>query len=119
MAPSVHSGELRRSQPDPDQSRHGGDGTHPRDVSPPAGLAERAGARENHEGAAGAQAPRFCCPRVTGLAQEIAALFDKGTAAPRDAARAAFIRLREELAAGRVRAAEPDADSTTGWRVNV
>jgi len=56
---------------------------------------------------------------VTDLAHDIAALFDQGSAAPRDAARPAFLRLRGELAAGRVRAAEPDAASPTGWRVNV
>jgi 2,3,4,5-tetrahydropyridine-2-carboxylate N-succinyltransferase len=56
---------------------------------------------------------------VTGLAQDIAALFDQGAGAPREAARAAFLRLREALAAGRVRAAEPDPASPTGWRVNV
>jgi 2,3,4,5-tetrahydropyridine-2-carboxylate N-succinyltransferase len=56
---------------------------------------------------------------MTALAHEIPALFDQGSAAPRDAARAAFVQLREELAAGRVRAAEPDAESASGWRVNV
>jgi 2,3,4,5-tetrahydropyridine-2-carboxylate N-succinyltransferase len=56
---------------------------------------------------------------VTGLAQDIAALFDQGNAAPREAARAAFVRLRDELSAGRVRAAEPDPASPAGWRVNV
>ncbi len=56
---------------------------------------------------------------MTGLAQDIAALFEQGADAPREAARAAFLRLREALAAGRVRAAEPDAASPTGWRVNV
>jgi len=56
---------------------------------------------------------------VTDLAQDIAALFDQGNAAPRDEARAAFLRLRAELGAGRVRAAEPDAASPAGWRVNV
>ena len=56
---------------------------------------------------------------MTGLAQDITALFDRGAGAPRDAARAAFLRLREALAAGQVRAAEPDAASPTGWRVNV
>jgi 2,3,4,5-tetrahydropyridine-2-carboxylate N-succinyltransferase len=56
---------------------------------------------------------------VTDLANDIASLFSQGTAAPRDAARAAFLRLRAELSAGRVRAAEPDAASDTGWRVNV
>ena len=53
------------------------------------------------------------------LDQEIIALFEQGAGAPRDAARAAFLRLRDELAAGRVRAAEPDASAPTGWRVNV
>ena len=56
---------------------------------------------------------------MTSLAQDITALFEQGAGAPRDAARAAFLRLREALAAGRVRAAEPDAASPTGWRVNV
>ena len=56
---------------------------------------------------------------MTGLAKEIAALFEQGEAAPREAARAAFFRLREALATGRVRAAEPDTTSPTGWRVNV
>jgi 2,3,4,5-tetrahydropyridine-2-carboxylate N-succinyltransferase len=53
------------------------------------------------------------------LDQEITALFEQGSGAPKDAARAAFLRLREELAAGRVRAAEPDGSTSTGWRVNV
>jgi 2,3,4,5-tetrahydropyridine-2-carboxylate N-succinyltransferase len=53
------------------------------------------------------------------LDQEITALFEQGSAAPKDTARAAFLRLREELASGRVRAAEPDPSTTTGWRVNV
>ena len=53
------------------------------------------------------------------LASEITQLFEQGSGAPRDAARDAFVRLRQELAAGRVRAAEPDSASSTGWRVNV
>jgi 2,3,4,5-tetrahydropyridine-2-carboxylate N-succinyltransferase len=56
---------------------------------------------------------------VSPLAQDIAALFEQGGSAPRDAARAAFLRLRDELCAGRARAAEPDPASATGWRVNV
>jgi 2,3,4,5-tetrahydropyridine-2,6-dicarboxylate N-succinyltransferase len=56
---------------------------------------------------------------VTDLAATISALFEQGSSAPREAAREAFLRLRAELAAGRVRAAEPDAASPTGWRVNV
>ena len=36
----------------------------------------------------------------------------------RDEARAAFAELRQALSAGTVRAAEPDAATPTGWRVN-
>ncbi len=53
------------------------------------------------------------------LASDITRLFEQGSGAPRDASRAAFQRLRLELTAGRVRAAEPDPASPTGWRVNV
>jgi len=41
-----------------------------------------------------------------------------GASADRDAARAAFAELRRALSAGEVRAAEPDASSPIGWRVN-
>jgi 2,3,4,5-tetrahydropyridine-2-carboxylate N-succinyltransferase len=54
-----------------------------------------------------------------GLSETISALFEQGSSAPRDAARDAFGQLRAELSAGRVRAAEPDPGSPTGWRVNV
>jgi 2,3,4,5-tetrahydropyridine-2-carboxylate N-succinyltransferase len=53
------------------------------------------------------------------LASAITQLFEQGSSAPRDAARDAFLRLRADLSAGRVRAAEPDPASPTGWRVNV
>src|SRR5678815_4926429 len=53
------------------------------------------------------------------LAERITTLFEQGSNAPRDEARDAFLRLRAELSAGRVRAAEPDPSSPTGWRVNV
>jgi 2,3,4,5-tetrahydropyridine-2-carboxylate N-succinyltransferase len=56
---------------------------------------------------------------VTDLAATITTLFEQGSAASREAAREAFLRLRGELAAGRIRAAEPDPSSPTGWRVNV
>jgi 2,3,4,5-tetrahydropyridine-2-carboxylate N-succinyltransferase len=56
---------------------------------------------------------------VTDLAGAISTLFEQGSRAPRETARDAFLRLRGELAAGRVRAAEPDAASPTGWRVNI
>src|SRR5258705_13807730 len=52
------------------------------------------------------------------LAEEIIDLFDAGASADREAARAAFARLREALSAGTVRAAEPDGSSPLGWRVN-
>ena len=53
------------------------------------------------------------------FSSDITELFEQGSAAPREAARSAFLQLRAELAAGRVRAAEPDPSSATGWRVNV
>ena len=53
-----------------------------------------------------------------GLADTITELFSQGSAASKDAAKQAFTELRTELAAGRIRAAEPDASSPTGWRVN-
>jgi 2,3,4,5-tetrahydropyridine-2-carboxylate N-succinyltransferase len=54
-----------------------------------------------------------------GLPDTITELFSQGGAASKDAAKQVFTELRTELAAGRVRAAEPDASSPTGWRVNV
>ena len=53
------------------------------------------------------------------LAATIAQLFEQGSSASKDAARSAFLALRDELSAGRIRAAEPDDASPTGWRVNV
>ncbi|HVQ14098.1 MAG TPA: 2,3,4,5-tetrahydropyridine-2,6-dicarboxylate N-succinyltransferase, partial [Vicinamibacterales bacterium] len=53
------------------------------------------------------------------LAETITELFAQGSAASKDAARESFAQLRAELSAGRVRAAEPDSASSTGWRVNV
>jgi 2,3,4,5-tetrahydropyridine-2-carboxylate N-succinyltransferase len=52
------------------------------------------------------------------IESDINALVAAGAAADRDAARAAFARLRQALSAGTVRAAEPDASSAFGWRVN-
>ena len=52
------------------------------------------------------------------LKDDIDSLVAAGAGADRDAARAAFARLREALSAGQVRAAEPDTASPTGWRVN-
>ncbi|HEX5107345.1 MAG TPA: 2,3,4,5-tetrahydropyridine-2,6-dicarboxylate N-succinyltransferase [Vicinamibacterales bacterium] len=56
---------------------------------------------------------------MTSLSTHITALFEQGSAAPKEEAREAFFHLREELASGRVRAAEPDETAPTGWRVNV
>jgi len=52
------------------------------------------------------------------LAAEVEVLAAAGPEANRQAAREAFARLRAQLSAGEVRAAEPDASSVTGWRVN-
>jgi len=52
------------------------------------------------------------------LQTEVGDLVAAGASADRDAARAMFARLREALSAGLVRAAEPDASSPVGWRVN-
>jgi 2,3,4,5-tetrahydropyridine-2-carboxylate N-succinyltransferase len=52
------------------------------------------------------------------LAAEVEALSAAGRATDRQAAREAFARLRAQLSAGEVRAAEPDPSTETGWRVN-
>ena len=53
-----------------------------------------------------------------GLAEQIQRLFEQAETADRDESRAAFAALREALSAGHVRAAEPDASTASGWRVN-
>ena len=53
------------------------------------------------------------------LAATVTELFEQGSSASKERARDIFMQLREELSAGRVRAAEPDPSSPTGWRVNV
>jgi 2,3,4,5-tetrahydropyridine-2,6-dicarboxylate N-succinyltransferase len=52
------------------------------------------------------------------LAQEISSLAASGPSVDADAARSLFARLRAQLSAGEVRAAEPDPSTPTGWRVN-
>jgi 2,3,4,5-tetrahydropyridine-2-carboxylate N-succinyltransferase len=52
------------------------------------------------------------------LESDITQLSGAGSSADREAARAAFAKLREALSSGAVRAAEPDRASPTGWRVN-
>jgi 2,3,4,5-tetrahydropyridine-2,6-dicarboxylate N-succinyltransferase len=55
---------------------------------------------------------------VTDLASEISALFEAGSSVDKERARDAFLRLRAALSSGTVRAAEPDAATGPGWRVN-
>ena len=57
-------------------------------------------------------------PQTIMLENDIKELVAAGAAADRDKARAVFAQLREALSAGQVRAAEPDASSPLGWRVN-
>src|SRR5258705_6434694 len=52
------------------------------------------------------------------LSTDIQMLAAAGASADRDAVRAAFAELRSALSSGAVRAAEPDAGSPVGWRVN-
>src|SRR6188472_4240945 len=52
------------------------------------------------------------------LQSTIEALAAQGAAADRAQARAAYNELKAALEAGTVRAAEPDAASPNGWRVN-
>lgn len=52
------------------------------------------------------------------LAHDIERLFQQGASADKSEGRSVFATLRGELSAGRVRAAEPDASTATGWRVN-
>ena len=52
------------------------------------------------------------------LIEDIERLHDMGAEADREEARNVFAQLRGELSEGRVRAAEPDPASQTGWKVN-
>jgi 2,3,4,5-tetrahydropyridine-2-carboxylate N-succinyltransferase len=52
------------------------------------------------------------------LQSDIAELVAEGAAADKERGRAVFAQLRAALSSGEVRAAEPDATSPTGWRVN-
>ena len=52
------------------------------------------------------------------LARIIESLFQDPNGASLEESRAVFKEFRQELASGRVRAAEPDTTSTTGWRTN-
>src|SRR6185436_13301949 len=52
------------------------------------------------------------------LRDEVLRLVDAGASADKESARAMFVDLRAAMSAGQVRAAEPDASSPVGWRVN-
>src|SRR5213076_2252147 len=52
------------------------------------------------------------------LESDIKELVAAGGSADREKARAVFVQLREALSSGQVRAAEPDAATPLGWRVN-
>lgn len=52
------------------------------------------------------------------LQAHIEDLFAQGEKAEALAARSAFVRLRDALGEGSIRAAEPDSSAPTGWRVN-
>jgi 2,3,4,5-tetrahydropyridine-2-carboxylate N-succinyltransferase len=52
------------------------------------------------------------------LAKHIERLFLEGASADKTESRSMFAALREELSAGRVRSAEPDPSTPSGWRVN-
>ena len=53
-----------------------------------------------------------------GLAEEVASLVAEGPSADRERARGVFAQLRAALSSGEARAAQPDPDSPSGWRVN-
>jgi 2,3,4,5-tetrahydropyridine-2-carboxylate N-succinyltransferase len=57
-------------------------------------------------------------PDLAALRARTETLFAAGAAADRDAARALWAEVRDALAAGTVRAAEPDPAAPAGWRVN-
>ena len=52
------------------------------------------------------------------LATDIERLYQQGAAADKGESRAVFSSLRAELSAGRVRSAERDPSTSSGWRVN-
>ena len=54
----------------------------------------------------------------SGLPELIERLVAAGSEAPRDDARKAFTTLRGALSEGTVRAAEPDSNAPSGWKVN-
>ena len=52
------------------------------------------------------------------LTEDIERLYELGPDADREESREVFTQLRSALSTGRVRAAEPDVSSDTGWTVN-
>jgi 2,3,4,5-tetrahydropyridine-2-carboxylate N-succinyltransferase len=52
------------------------------------------------------------------LSEQIEQLFEQGDKADALTARGAFMRLRDAMGEGTIRAADPDASQPSGWRVN-
>src|SRR5262249_24965168 len=86
------------------------------DVSATAGVEA-----EDHQGPGRSRPDHANAQADAGLVSQqsdIEALVAAGSSAERHTARAVFVRLRQALSAGDVRAASPDPSTPTGWRVN-
>ena len=119
--PAADDDQLRRVEPDPGEGGDGPDGPARRSVPAADGVAVR-GVAPPHRARAGR--PRAAARGRRGARHEPARaassrlVAEKDLTARRDEARAAFAELRQALSDGSVRAAEPDASTPTGWRVN-
>ena len=81
-------------------------------VPPRAGIAREDSERAQRDGASRErlrQGERVTDSAASQLAKDIERLYQQGAAADKSESRAVFAALREEMSAGRVRAAEPDA----------
>ena len=117
-AAAADAGQLRRIESRPREVRDGRDGPVRRSVPAADGAAAPDLERQSAGRAQGTRyAHRRRSARVT-LAERIGELFAQGAHADKAAARDAFVELRALLDSGEVRAAEPDASSPSGWRVN-
>src|SRR5581483_852796 len=114
--PAADADQFRRIESVAGEGRDGRDGTA-RGAVPAADVsAETRVAREDRQGAEGS-GPAESGAGVS-LESEIAHHVAAGAAADKPAVRATFATLRDALSSGEVRAAEPDASSPIGWRVN-
>ena len=130
-APAADADQLRRVESRAREVRDGGDGPV-RGVVPAADGAAEAGVAGQDPGRAEGVRPADrrrpapgawrrsgrAEPRDLGASSTIARLFAEGERADKTAAREAFFELQRALGRGEVRAAEPDAASPSGWRVN-